>query len=391
MSTKSFKSFINLDANATYGLLPELYENLKALFPNLLNPNSVHQGGQAARAIIEKAREEIAALIGTAPGDRIIFTSGATESNNLALYAPFLWADEATRSRGAPWSLLGTALEHPSVLGPAQALRQKGVELRLLGPRETRSLRDFVEACSEDTRLVSLMYANNESGEIFDVPSIAKAIKEKFPNTIFHTDAVQALGKFPLSFRNTNADLMSLSAHKIGGLMGAGALIVREGINLEPLLRGGPQEERLRAGTENLLGIASFGLAAKHVRENLAARIASMRKGRDFLLHEIKRVFSDVSTTSNLERVLPNTLSIQIPGVRADDLVVAADTQGVLISYGAACSSGKQDPSHVFLAMGYSEEEAKEIVRISLKAEYEAGELEHAASVLISCIQRMRK
>jgi len=234
------------------------------------------------------------------------------------------------------------------------------------------------------------MYANNETGEIFPINEIVELVKEMAPSAIVHTDAAQAIGKKLLSLDNLKVDCLTISGHKFGALPGIGALVYRKGIRFNPILNGGPQEKRLRAGTENILGIISLRLACEDLIINQQERRSKMIENSQYLVDKLQNKLSGLSLfKGNLPR-LPNTLSLRIDGVLAEDLVLAADLRGILISTGAACSSGKQLPSHVLLAHGYSISEAKQVIRLSLRGVETIEELNFASDVLVDIIQRMR-
>ncbi|MBN8548050.1 MAG: cysteine desulfurase [Deltaproteobacteria bacterium] len=376
---------LNLDANASFGLLPEVLSELREQFPLFLNPSSIHRGGQAARAILDEARSELGDFLGLSKGDRIVFTSGATESNNTALRIPFRAVEKDNAH------LVISAVEHPSVLEAALELRSRGIGLSLLRPSGDYTLlpEHLTELVAPKTKLVSVMLANNETGHLYPIAELSAAARNKNPQVLLHTDAVQALGKVPLRFPDCGVDLMSLSAHKIGGLSGIGALIVSENVPHEALLFGGPQEARWRAGTENVVGVLSFGIAVRNLRKSFEQRVLLMRSQRDMFLSSVTSVLKDVRVNSK-SHGLPNTLSLTIPNVRADDLVVALDMEGVLISSGAACASGKPEPSHVLMALGLSPEEARSSVRVSFTGMLTEQELQQASAAFTLCVQRMR-
>ncbi len=382
--------FINLDANASSTILPEVRASVAELLHGALNPSSIHRSGQAARALVEEARAELQKLLELPPHSRIIFTSGATEANNLAVLAPFL-SGRATPALGGPGvSIVTSSVEHQSVLAPIALAESWGNSVAKI-PVSTEGLLSedqLFAALGSSTKLVSLMLANNETGHVFPLAALTAAIRERSPGVFIHSDAVQLVGKGPLSFSALGVDALTLSGHKLGALGGVGALVLAEGAPLEPLLRGGAQEGYLRAGTENVLGIVSLGVAARVIRSNLRARILRMREGTQFLRALLSAELPYVRWNTPEEGALPNTLSLTIPGVPADDLVVAMDLEGVGISSGAACSSGKPLPSHVLLAMGRSMAEARSTIRLSLEASYETDQLERAARVLIQCVKR---
>lgn len=388
------KKALNFDANASLGLSEELRSELTPYIDSYLNPSSIHSGGQAARTLIEKARAQLAELLGLNDDYRIIFTSGATEANNQAINSSFwqhLGGGITGRSR-AGFEIVSSATEHPSVLEPILRLERLGIRTYLVYPGAEQTLQpeQVLKACSPDTKLVSFMLANNETGTISPIAEVCKAVKEFNPRTVFHCDAVQALGKIEVNYSNLNVDMLTFSAHKIGGLTGVGALVVKKELDVNGLLLGGAQELRFRAGTENVLGIVSFGLAARHLISRQAKNIENMLIQRNFLHGYFKEKLGHVGIRFNLSpQSLPNTLSLHVPGILADDLVVALDLEGVLISSGAACASGKPLPSHVLIAMGQSEKEARQTIRISLGPDLLSTEVEFAAGRIVTCINRM--
>jgi cysteine desulfurase len=377
---------INLDANASYSLDPRVREELFVRLGRAGNPSSIHAAGQRARALVEEARESLGALVDLGPGDRIIFTSGATEANVWALTAPFFHSSFTSANP----LLVTTAIEHPSVLEAAHRVRRWGHKVAVVPPTPQGAVTpDSVAAhCTSDTRMVSVMYANNETGAMQPIEAITREVRRTSPRAVLHTDAVQCLGKAPLSFRASQVDLMSLSGHKIVALSGVGALVVRRGAEPDPLLVGGAQETYSRAGTENVAGIVSFGIAAAVLRDELDSRIAAMARSRWLIQSEITRRVPGAVLRTPAESLV-NTISITVPHVRADDLVVALDLRGISVSSGAACASGKPQPSHVLTAMGLSEEEARRTLRISVEHSYPEGVLHDAIDQIVSCIYRM--
>lgn len=378
----------NLDANATYGLESGLFELVGQDLQGGLNPSSVHQGGQKSKAILEEARIVLRDILGASRDTRVIFTSGATEANNLAIFSAFSGLIEV---RGES-HLVVSALEHPSVLEPALEIRRRGLSVNFVYPsaKGKLSLEKILGAITRDTRLVSIMLANNETGEIFPVEEITKQIKSEYPRCLVHCDAVQALGKIEVDFTKLGVDFMSLSAHKIGGFPGVGALVARKGVEISPMLVGGPQELRSRSGTENIPGILSFSKMLKKLKDTVGERYSKMKENAETFWNEVSSVH-DLIVRNNFEvDVLPNTLSIRIPQVRADDLVIALDLRGVFISTGAACSSGKQEPSHVLLAKGFSDEASRETVRISFTHEMDVTDVKEAAEIFCSVVSQIK-
>lgn len=378
------ESGINLDKNASYGVHPAVLEGLKGIdLPSLCNPSSIHQGGQGARYLIEEARADVAQLVGAAPGDKIIFTSGATEANNQVILG-------AALRKGA--HIVTTAIEHPAALEAAREAEKRGAKLSVVPvPRSgVASIKDIQEAITESTSLVSIMYANNEVGTLQPVNEIGEYLRQIGSMALYHSDAVQALGKSDFNFNENKLDFASISAHKIGALGGVGALIARAGIEVQPLLFGGPQEKRARAGTENILGIASFGLAARLFNSEKSKRIATLHKNREIIWSILRDLTPSVAPTVDLKNTIPNTLSLKIDGVNSADLVVALDLEGVWVSSGAACASGKPGASYVLTSIGLTEEEARSVIRISIGAEDTEESLKVAAQKISKVISRMR-
>lgn len=346
---------VYLDYNATAPVRPEAAAAVAEALGAPGNPSSVHGFGRRARKHVEDARERVAALIGAAPAD-IVFTSGGTEANALALAG-------AGRKR-----LLVSAIEHDSVLAAAAALDPEAP--RIPAARDGRvdlGALDGLLAAQGGAALVSVMLANNETGVIQPAAEIAR--RAHAAGALFHCDAVQAAGKMPIDVQELGADLLSLSAHKLGGPQGVGALYVAEHVALAPLLRGGGQERGRRAGTENVPGIAGFGAAAAAALRDLAdmARIAALRDALEaaVLARSNRARRLGVRIAGGEAPRLPNTSCVVLPGVPSETQVMALDLAGVAVSAGSACSSGKVRPSHVLAAMGHSAEDAGAAIRAS--------------------------
>ncbi len=348
-----------LDHNASSPLRPEAMEAIITALAGAGNASSVHREGRQARALIEAAREEVAALAGVTPG-QIVFTSGGTEANVMALSPA--WLAEGGRAK-----LFVSPVEHPSVLNGGQFAAE---DIELL-PVDRDGVIEY-EAVEERLRqgdrpfMVSLMLANNETGVIQPVEALAGVIHAL--GGILHCDAVQAAGKLSLEASARSADLISISAHKFGGPKGAGALVLANGRLgfARPLMSGGGQERGYRAGTENVAAIAGFGVAAAVAKRELpeqAARLSALRQG---LEAELARIASDVVIFSRDAERIPNTTCFAVAGMSAETLLMAFDLEGVALSAGSACSSGKVERSHVLAAMGIPPEMAGAAVRVSL-------------------------
>jgi cysteine desulfurase len=336
-----------LDWNATAPLRPDAAAAIRAALAECGNASSVHRWGRAARQRLERAREQVGGLVGLA-GNRIVFVSGGSEANHLALIG-------AGRER-----VLASAVEHHSVLNALAVAETIPVDSN--GVVDLGRLDDMLAA---DTRpaLVSVMFANNETGVIQPVAEVAQIAHKH--DALLHCDAIQAAGKVPLSMHMIGADLLSLSAHKFGGPPGIGALVVGGGIDLTPMIRGGGQERGRRAGSENLPGIAGFAAAAEAAGAGLA-EYERVRRLSDNLEAAILDIAPDAVVVGAGVARLPNTSAIAMPGVSAETQVIALDLDGVMVSAGAACSSGKVGPSHVLAAMGMLSEIAGSTIRVSL-------------------------
>ena len=357
MSARSY-----LDWNATAPMREEAKAAFTAAVSRVGNPSSVHAEGRAARALIETAREQVAALVGAQPGN-VVFTASGTEANMLTLMPTIETADEKRpRSR-----LFLSAIEHVSVRAGGRFPRE-GIDELPVCPDGRLDLAALTAAIANTPRpLVSLMFANNETGIVQPVAEAAAIVHAA--GGLIHVDAVQAAGRIPCDITALGADLLTLSAHKIGGAKGAGALIrAREDIHFpEPLVRGGSQERGLRAGTENVAGIAAFGAAAVAARVGRDGEAAHMSRLRNELEVGLLAVTPDATVFGREtgER-LPNTTLFAVAGIKAETAVIAFDLEGVAVSSGAACSSGKVQPSHVLAAMGVSAPLQRGALRVSL-------------------------
>jgi cysteine desulfurase len=353
-----------LDWNATAPLRPEARAATERAHEAGGNPSSVHAEGRAARHLVEAAREQVAALIGAQPRN-VVFTSGGTEANMLAL-TPGLRAPGS--DRGCE-HLLVSAIEHPSVLsGGRFSLRNvETLPVTRAGVIDLDELRRRLEGLPSDARpLVSIMAANNETGVIQPVAQAAEIVHAT--GGLLHVDAVQAAGRIELDINELAADLVTISAHKIGGPQGAGALIWRdEALQLgEPLIRGGGQERGLRAGTENVAAIAGFGAAAVAAKRDLGAEAARLRVLREHLESGLRSIAPETVIFGQEAERVPNTVLFATLGIKAETALIALDLEGISVSSGAACSSGKITPSHVLAAMGVAPEIARGAIRASL-------------------------
>jgi len=353
---------IYLDHNATTPVLPQAAAAMADALARTGNPSSVHRFGRLVRRSVDEARESVAALAGVSAAN-VVFTSGGSEANNLAL-------------RGVADRAFVSAVEHASVLDAVPDADVIPVDGN--GVVDRAALKEIL-AGLDGTAVVSVMLANNETGVIQPVAEIAEIVHAA--GALFHCDAIQAAGKRPVDMRDLGADLMSLSAHKFGGPQGIGALVVRDGLDPEPLIRGGGQERRRRAGTENVPGIVGFGVAAQHEQDAANDYSAKLTGLRDDIERRLLAAAPDaVIHGAGVER-LANTSCIGLPGVSGEIQVMTLDLAGVAVSAGSACSSGKVTPSHVLSAMGRDDEAARSAVRVSLGAETKAEQIDRFVEV----------
>lgn len=372
---------IFLDHNATTPLAPRA---LEAMLPLLRgthgNPASVHRFGREARAALDRARAQVAALVNAQP-QQVIFTGGGTESDNLALRGVVHTAPHGR--------LLVSSIEHAAVQETADALAKDGCAVeRIPVDSECRlDLHALEKLLDGGARLVSVMLANNETGAIQDVHAAAGLAHAR--GALLHTDAIQAAGKMPVDFAALGADLMTLSAHKLNGPRGVGALIRNRRVDLVPQITGGGQEQGLRGGTENLAGIVGFGAAAELARLELDARSSQVRALRERLEAQLKQL-PDVRIFAAQAARLPNTVQFGIAGYAGEWLVMELDRRGFAVSSGSACHSASGQPSHVLLAMGCSDAVARSALRVSLGAENTADDIDALLAALATITARRR-
>jgi cysteine desulfurase len=377
-----------LDYNATTPLDPRV---LEAMIPYMReefgNPSSIHSYGRAGKAALDNSREEIARLLGARPKE-FVFTSCGSESNNFAIKG----IASGLREKGN--HLITTQIEHSSVLETFGFLESEGFRVSYLGVDKYGlvDLQELREKITDETILVSVMFANNETGVIMPVKEISEIVKEK--EVIFHTDAVQALGKIDINLKNLSVDLLSLSGHKLYGPKGVGALFIRDGLDtrygvaLKPLIHGGGQERGRRSGTENVAGIVGLGKACQIVKEELANK--RIKELRDELYKGISGRISGIRINGHPEKRLSNTLNMGFDGAEGESLVMNLDLEGIAVSTGSACSEGNVEPSHVLLAMGLSKEQALSSLRFSLGRFTEREDIDRVIDVLPVVVERIR-
>ena len=373
---------IYLDNNATTPLLPEVFEAMRPYFGDQFgNASSIHHHGQQTRAAVEDARESVAALLGCAASE-IVFTSGGTEADNLAL----------TGLTGEGDHVITSSIEHSAVLQTCRHLEETGAELTVL-PVDGRSLLDPADvrrALRPNTKLISIMMANNETGVLQPVEEIGKLAAEA--GVCFHTDAVQAAGKVAIDVKRIGCHALSISGHKIHAPQGIGALYVKKGTRLRPMLYGGRHERSLRAGTENVPGIVGLGKAAQVAKaafdrgddKNMAAM-------RDRLQQGILAQVEDAGVNGEGAMRVPNTSNIHFDHIDGEAMVIALDLKGVSVSTGAACSSGAIESSHVLLAMGLRPDQARASIRFSLGKQTIADDIDFALALVPETVARLRE
>jgi cysteine desulfurase len=379
---------VYLDHNATSPVPPEV---VSAMVPYLGehygNPSSTHRLGQHARLAVDNARRQVARVVG-ADATEVFFVGGGTEANNLALRGII---DRARLLRPARRPhVVTTAVEHPAVLAACERLEARDVAVTRVGVDSSGRVEpgQLERALTDETVLVSLMLANNDVGTLQPVAEVAQRLAGR--NIVLHTDAVQALGKMPLDLHALGVDLVALSAHKIGGPKGVGALVVRRGVELEAQICGGAQERGRRAGTENVAGIVGFGRACELIGADPTGRVETMQRLRRRFERDILDRVPDARINGAQGLRLPNTTSVTLPDIDAQALVMNLDLAGVACSVGSACASGRVDPSHVLLAMGLTEAEARATVRFSLGPQTTAQELRRAVELLQETVSMLR-
>jgi cysteine desulfurase len=374
---------IYLDHNATTPLDPRVLEAMvSVLREGFGNASSLHWFGQRARAAVDEARGEVAALVGGAPAE-VVFTGSGTEADNLALRGVAAAAREPRRK------ILYSAVEHHAVVHTARALAEEGVPVEAV--RVTAGgmldLDDLRAKLDERTALVAVMHANNETGLVQPVAEVVHLAHER--GAMVHSDAVQAAGKLPLDVRALGVDLLALSAHKIYGPQGVGALYVRRGTRMKALLRGGAQERNRRAGTENVAGIVGLGRAAALAARDLAAEASRLAPLRDRLESRLLAV-PGARRNGDGPRV-PNTANVSFERTEAESLLLALDLQGLAVSTGAACAAGAMEPSHVLRAMGLPPERVQGSVRFSLGRSTTEEQVDRAAEMVAAAVARQRE
>ncbi|MBI4203344.1 MAG: IscS subfamily cysteine desulfurase [Chloroflexi bacterium] len=376
---------VYFDYNATTPLAAEVVEAVARATRDLFgNASSVHHFGQQAKAALDEARSAVATLVHADPSE-IVFTSGGTEADNLAIRGA-AEALEATPRR----HLVASAIEHEAVLNTLKALARRGWRTTLV-PLDSSGIvsPDRVrDALTDGTALVSVMHANNEIGTVQPIAEIAALAHER--GALMHTDAVQSVGKIPVNVRALGVDLLALSAHKFNGPKGAGALWVKRGTRMQPVLTGGKQERNRRAGTENVAALAGLGVASRLAIDKMASESVRVTALRDRLEAGILRQVPGTIVNGAREARVPNTTNISFDRVEAESLLIALDLEGVAVSTGSACSSGTLEPSHVLRAMGFAAHRTQNSLRFSLGLFSTEEEVDRVLAVLPPLVEKLR-
>jgi cysteine desulfurase len=375
---------IYLDNNATTPVHAEVLDAMLPFFREYFgNPSSTHWAGGTVRQAVNRAREQVAALVNCSPSE-VVFTSGGSESVNTAIKG----IAAARRKDGS--HLVSTMVEHPAVFNSVRYLEKEGFRTTFLkvGGDGMLDLAELKGTVTDDTILVSAMYANNETGVIFPIREIGEFAAAR--GIGFVCDTVQAVGKVPISFRDLPVDALTVSGHKLHGPKGIGALIVRSGLRVPPLIHGGPQEKNRRAGTENVPGIVGLGKACEMARTDLEREGARIRLLRDTLERGILETIPDVKVNGHPEKRLPNTLNISFTGVYVELLLAEFDRNGVAVSAGSACSAESREVSRVLTAMGLDAATARSTIRFSLGRENTREDIDDVLNLLPPVIERLR-
>lgn len=384
------KRKIYMDHNATTPLHPEVKKAMGKAMDVFGNPSSLHFFGRETKALTEIARGEIAKFIGASP-EEIIFTGSGSEANNTVL-SIFVCCStkECTMREERQAGIVTTAIEHPCILETSKCLAERGANVTYVSADclGKVNIEDLKNAITNKTGIVSVMMANNEIGTIQDIKTIAKIAHEK--GALFHTDAVQAVGKIPVDVKELDVDFLTLSGHKIYGPKGIGALYVKKGVPFCPLIRGGHQEKGRRAGTENTLGIIGLGKAIEMRTKEMAGEEKRLLGFKKIIRESIEKNIPDVKFNGHPHEALTGTLNVSFDGAEGEAILLYLDQEGIAVSTGSACASGSLDPSHVLLATGLPVESAHGSIRISLGRENTMEEVKYLLKVLPKVIKKIR-
>ena len=345
------------------------------------NPSSIHHSGRMASRAIQKARKQIANLISANP-EEILFTSGGTESNNIALFG-------ITHTNKGK-HIITSSIEHDAVLEPCKKLEKEGFDVTYLPVTRDGLINpeDVKKSITKNTCLVSIMFANNEVGTVQPIAEITKLCSEK--RILFHTDAIQAIGKLEINVKELRLDMLSISSHKINGPKGVGALYIKSGTKIEPYIFGGGQENGLRSGTENVASVVGFGKACELAKENLRKNILHFKNLRDVLVSKVMKEIPYVSINGHPEKRIPNNAHFTFLGVNGEDLIIKLDEEGIAASTGSACSVRTQKESHVLRAMGFLHEQIAGSLRLTVGSMNTISEIENTITVLKRVVKELR-
>ncbi|UCE17565.1 MAG: IscS subfamily cysteine desulfurase [Gemmatimonadota bacterium] len=381
---------IYMDNNATTPLHPEVRKAMSEAMDVYGNPSSLHDFGRGARQLVESARDRVASFIGAKP-EEIVFVGSGSEANNAVLSIISCQSKACEHKYQGANEIITTKIEHPCILETSKCLNERGVDVLYLdvdehGKIDIGQLEGMI---SERTRLVSVMMANNEIGTIQDIEAMARLVHKH--GALFHTDAVQAVGKIPVDVRELDVDFLTLSGHKIYGPKGVGALYIRTGAPFCPLIRGGHQERGRRAGTENTLGIVGFGKALEMRSVEMEPEEKRLLELKALLRKGIEEKIPDVHFVGHPTDCLPGTLNVSFEGAEGEAILLYLDLEGIAVSTGSACATGSLDPSHVILATGLPMEWAHGSIRISMGRENTMEDVEYVLEVLPRVIERIRE
>jgi cysteine desulfurase len=375
---------VYLDHNATTPVRPEVLEAMLPYFNEKFgNASSFYQSGQEAKAALEEAREKVAGIIGAAPRE-IIFTSGGTESDNLAVKGTAF----ANRKKGM--HIITSKIEHPAVLESCKFLEKEGFEVTYL-PVDSKGFvdpEDLGKAICDDTTLVSIIHANNEVGTVQPIEKLCLIAKDK--GAYFHTDAVQTVGKLPIDLQKLNVDLLTVSGHKIYGPKGIGILYVRKGVRITPWAHGGHHEHSKRAGTENVFAIVGLAKALELIDKEMEENNQRLKNLTETFYRKLAESIPNVILHGDLNRRITNTLSLSFAGVEGESIILSLDMKGVEVSTGSACSSGTLEPSHVLSAMGMDPAIAQGAIRFSFGKDNTMDDVAYVTGMLPEIVQRLR-
>ncbi len=376
---------IYMDHSATSPVDPEVFEAMKPYFIDSFgNASTLYSLGREAKNAMESAREEVASIIGAEPKE-VIFTSGGTESDNIAI----LGTAYKLRKKGN--HIITSDIEHPAVDETCKYLEKNGFNITYLPVYKDGivKIKDLEDAITDKTILITIMHANNEIGTIQPISEIGRVAREN--KIYFHTDAVQTVGKIPVNVKELNVDMLSLSAHKLYGPKGIGALYLRQGVRIEPIMHGGGHEKGIRPGTENVPGIVGLGKACSIAKENLQRDAQKLISLRDMLIDGVLAENEDSYLNGHRTKRLPNNANFRFTGIEGESLILHLDAKGISTSTGSACSSTKLEPSHVLMAIGLKEVEAHGSLRISLGHENTEEDIEYTITAIKEVVEKLRK